>query len=145
MRDRGFRLDAVAKVEDQSPSAGIRQHVINSAIQRVTARDQYQWVEIALHRNARLNPFTYQRRFRRPVDADRVDSGCIRTYPGSNAAAPREEADDPRARHLLRTPSTMRRVGSMADQREFARWENTGPGVENLRGRRRRRRAAQGR
>ena len=55
MRDRGFRLDAVAEVEDQTAGGEIRQHVVDGAIQRSAARDQYQRIEIALHRDAALN------------------------------------------------------------------------------------------
>ena len=34
MGDRGFRLDAVAEIEDQPPLGVIRQHVIDGAVER---------------------------------------------------------------------------------------------------------------
>src|ERR1700722_15010644 len=48
MGDRGFRLDAVAEVEDQPALAVIRQHVIDRLVERVAAGDQGQRIEIAL-------------------------------------------------------------------------------------------------
>ena len=55
MRDRRFRLNAVAEIEDQPAAGEIRQHVVDGAIQRRAAGDQHQRIEIALHRDAVLH------------------------------------------------------------------------------------------
>src|SRR5882724_7367262 len=55
MRDRGFRLDAVPEVEDQPAGGVILQHVVDGAIERGTAGDQRQGIEIALNRDAVLH------------------------------------------------------------------------------------------
>src|ERR1700738_1555870 len=49
MRDRGFRQNAVAEVEDQPPGGEIRKHVVDRAIERSTTGDQRQRIEIALN------------------------------------------------------------------------------------------------
>ena len=40
MRDRGFRLDAVAEVEDQPSLGVIRQHVVDGTVECGAASDQ---------------------------------------------------------------------------------------------------------
>src|SRR4051794_35982283 len=60
MRDRGFRLDAVAEVENQSAASVVRQHVVDGTVERRTARNQRQRIEIALHRDAVLNALADQ-------------------------------------------------------------------------------------
>src|ERR1700724_4092352 len=57
MRDRGFRLDAVAEVEDQPAAGVIRKHVVDRLIQRRAAGDQRQRIEIALDGDTVLHPF----------------------------------------------------------------------------------------
>ncbi len=46
MRDRGFRLDAVTEIEDQSTASVIRKHVVDRLIERGAAGDQRQRIEI---------------------------------------------------------------------------------------------------
>src|SRR5665213_2202696 len=77
MRDRGFRLDTVAEIEDQPAFGVIRQHVVDRPVERSAAGDQRQRVEIALDRHAVLHVLADQYRVGRPVDADRVDAGCL--------------------------------------------------------------------
>ena len=60
MRDRGFRLDAVAEVEDQPAAGEIRQHVVDRAIERSAAGDQRQRIEIALNGDAVLHALADQ-------------------------------------------------------------------------------------
>src|ERR1700731_681561 len=54
MRDRGFRQDTVAEVEDQPAAGEIRKHVIDRLIERRATRDQRQRIEIALNGDATL-------------------------------------------------------------------------------------------
>ena len=131
MRDRGFRLDAVAEIEDQPALRVIRQHVVDRAIERGAAGDQRQRIEIALHRDAVLHALADQRRLGRPVDADGIDAGCLDISRQQRAGAS-GKADDLRIRHFLAhalddAPGRLDRPA-----REFARRQHAGPGVENL-------------
>src|SRR5260370_684061 len=56
MRDRRFRLDAVAEVEDQPAAGVICKHVVDRLVQRGAAGDQRQWIEIALDGHNVLYP-----------------------------------------------------------------------------------------
>ena len=60
MRDRGFRLNAVAEVEDQPAAGVICQHVVDRAVERRAAGDQRQRIEIALHGDAVLHALADQ-------------------------------------------------------------------------------------
>jgi hypothetical protein len=60
MRDRGFRQDAVAEIEDQPSFRVVRQHIVDRAIERRAARDQRQRIEIALHGSFGLHPLADQ-------------------------------------------------------------------------------------
>ena len=55
MRDRSFRLDTVAEVEDQPAGGVVRQDVVDSAIKGIATGNQHQRIEIALNRDAALN------------------------------------------------------------------------------------------
>src|SRR6185437_3777666 len=55
MRDRRIRQDAVAKIEDERAIRKSRQHGVNFFIKCAAARAQDQWIQIALHWNARLD------------------------------------------------------------------------------------------
>src|SRR5882724_786527 len=55
MRDRGFRLNAVAEVEDQPAAGVVRQHVVDGAIERGAAGDQGERIEIALNGDTALH------------------------------------------------------------------------------------------
>ena len=44
MRDRGFRLDAVAEIEDQPAPAVIRQHIVHRAVECGAAEREVLWV-----------------------------------------------------------------------------------------------------
>ena len=76
MRDRGFRGDAVAEVEDEPSLREVRQHVVDGAVERGTAGDQGERIEIALDGDPALHAFADQGGLRRPVDGDRIDLGC---------------------------------------------------------------------
>src|ERR1700693_2529067 len=60
MRDRSFRLDAVAEVEDQPALCVVRKHVIDRLIECGAAGDQRQGIEIALDGDAVLHAFADQ-------------------------------------------------------------------------------------
>ena len=48
MRDRGFRHDAVAEIEDVRASAHRRKNRVDAALQRLAAGDEGERVEVAL-------------------------------------------------------------------------------------------------
>src|ERR1700694_4403117 len=56
--NRGFRLDAVAEIEDQTAFGVVRQHVVDRGIERGAAGDQHQRIEIALNGDVVLHAFT---------------------------------------------------------------------------------------
>ena len=60
MGDRGFRLDAVAEIEDQPALRVIGQHIVDGAVERGAAGDQRQRIEIALHRDQALHALADQ-------------------------------------------------------------------------------------
>ena len=55
MRDRRFRQNAVAEIENKRPAGEGLQHRIDAAIERRAAGEQRQRIEIALHRHAALD------------------------------------------------------------------------------------------
>src|SRR5436853_5435458 len=58
MRDRGFRLDAMAQIENQAAAGEICKHVVDRLVERGAARDQRQRIEISLHRDPVLHTFS---------------------------------------------------------------------------------------
>ena len=93
MRDRGFRLNAVAEIEDQPAAGVIRQHIIDRSIERGATCDQHQRIEIALYRDTVLNFLSDQRRLGGPIDADGIDAGRF-DIGWQQRAGPARKTDD---------------------------------------------------
>ncbi len=131
MRDRGFRLNAVAEIEDQPAAGVIRQHIIDRSIERGTTCDQHQRIEIALYRDTALNFLADQRGLGGPIDADGIDAGRF-DIGWQQRAGPARKTDDLCVRYLLAHAfdDAFRRFDRPA--LEFARWQHAGPGIEDL-------------
>ena len=113
------------------PLREVRQHVVDRAVERGAARDQRQRIEIALDGDAALHALADEGGLGGPVDADGIDAGRIDIGRQQRAGAA-GKADDLRVRHSrLRTPSTMRAVGS-TDQRANSRGGSTPAQVSKI-------------
>src|SRR3977135_2483021 len=54
MGNRGLRHDAMPEVEDEWPGRKRLEYSVDRPVERDTAGDQHQWIEVTLHRQAGL-------------------------------------------------------------------------------------------
>src|SRR5579872_7439868 len=131
MRDRGFRQNAMAEIEDEAATGVILQDIVDRAIERRAARDQRQGIEVTLNGDTILNMGADQGWLSRPIDADAIDAGPVHIV-GQKRAGPSGKTDDLCVGGLLAHAfdDTARWLNRPA--REFAWWQDAGPGIENL-------------
>src|SRR5690242_15388665 len=100
MRDWRFRQNAVAKIEDKGPGRESLKRGIHRAIERCTAGEKRQRINIALHWNAALDLFAREVAIDHPVEPDAIDRHLvdIAQKVGSGSA---READDFCIRHRM--------------------------------------------
>src|SRR5580704_14980947 len=77
MRDGRVRQDAVAKVEDERVTSERFEDDIDRMIERRSAGEQHQRIEIALNGPQRLNVVTRKIQFRHPIEPHRVNGHGI--------------------------------------------------------------------
>src|SRR5436190_17872685 len=73
MRDRCLRQDAMPQIEDERATGKCGENLVYAAVERLTARQQEQWIEIALQRNAWWNLRARRREIDRPIKGDGID------------------------------------------------------------------------
>src|SRR2546423_6231506 len=73
MRDRCLRQDAMPKIEDERTTGKCGENLVYAAVERLTARQQEQWIEIALQRNAWWNLRARRREIDRPIKRDGIN------------------------------------------------------------------------
>src|ERR1700685_1885399 len=133
MADWRFRQDAVAKVENERVSSERFEDGVGRAIERRSAGEQHQRIEIALNGTQRLNVVTRKIQFRHPIEPHRINRHSIQIALQLGARAAWEAYDSRRwnvlthagynPRHRLDTPFT-----------EFIGRQHTRPGIEDLHG-----------
>src|SRR3954468_9509432 len=73
MRDRCLRQDAMPQIEDERATGKCRENLVYSAVERLTARQQEQRIEIALQRNAWWNLRARRREIDGPIKSDGIN------------------------------------------------------------------------
>src|SRR5262245_20138750 len=73
MRTGGHRQDAVPKIENERPIRERLQYVIDCRIERLSAADQYERIEVSLHGNARLDLTAGKSKVHAPIQSHCID------------------------------------------------------------------------
>src|SRR4051812_44569586 len=73
MRNRSLRHNAVAEIEDKRAARECFEDLINRAVKRRATGDKHERIEIALHRNARLDLITCKRGINCPIETNSID------------------------------------------------------------------------
>src|SRR5262249_44825497 len=73
MRHGSIRQDAVPKIENERPIRERLQNVIDCRIERFSAADQYERIEVSLYRNARLDLVAGKSKVHAPIQSHCID------------------------------------------------------------------------
>src|SRR5258708_5771388 len=90
MRDRGLRHDAVAEIEDKRPIRKCLEYLVDGAVERGTAGDQHQRIEVALHGDARLDLIARKGEVGHPIETHTVDRDLLHITQKARAYAARK-------------------------------------------------------
>src|SRR4051794_1111748 len=93
MRDRGFRQDAVAQIEDEGFCGERLEHLVDRAIERAAAGQQGERIEIALHRPTGLDAVARKAAIDHPIETDRIDRDMLDVAQQRAAGAARKPDD----------------------------------------------------
>src|SRR5215813_4776013 len=131
MCDRRLRQDAVSEIEDEGPLGKCLEYVVHRAIERSSADEQRQRIEVSLHRHAPLDLITGKNRINRPIKADCIDRDVFDVAQESGTDATRK-SDHLRIRYVAAYFCDDALGGTDTPAMEFVRRQNAGPGIENL-------------
>ncbi len=121
----------MAKIENEWLLSERFEDSIDSCIERRTAREQNQRIQIALHGAFRLNVLTCEIELNHPVKTNCIDGNRVEIIAQLSRSAARKP-NDLRVRNPLTNGRNDSRGRLDAPLPELTRWENPRPGVEDL-------------
>src|ERR1700730_8910790 len=131
MGDGGVREDAVAKVENKRVSPERFEDSIDRMIERRSAGEQHQRIEITLNGTQRLNLIARKTQLYHPIEPHRVDWHSFEIARQLSSRATRK-ADDARCRKLFTHARHDPRCRLDAPFAEFLGRQHTRPSIEDL-------------
>jgi len=133
MSDRRVGQHTMTEIENERSIGQSRQDHVNRPVQRFTADEKRQWVEIALNGAARLNIAAREVEANGPVQSHGIDGHFFKITTQIRAGASREPNDSrlrDNASHLVDNAGNRPNAPSV----KLGRRQNSCPSIENLHG-----------